>query len=366
MNNRLLAAGRFRSVISMVLCLWAAAGVLAAVASTTTNPVGYATVALLANSDAIVSVPFQRAAAFVGTVVSVTGNVVNVEGAPAWAADQFVYRAGSQPNSYYASIRSGAKEGRSFAIMANRAASLTLASGDDAPSGVATGDRLSVIPHWTLGTVFPAASVGVQLAETSASGPEGTRVMVLAIPPTGINPAAAASFVLSGGAWRAVGQLTGASKDDEVVRPDTYLVVRNPGAARTVVTGGTVVMHRATLNLTTVANAPADNPAAPPRPVPVTLNESGLIAGGAFAPSVSAVQRADVLVVFDNATAALKRPAVDFYINTGGAWRKLGAPQTQDFGNDVVFGPGKAAFVRKAAGSAASTAVWINAPSYAP
>lgn len=70
----------------------------------TTDPVGYASVALQANSDTLVSIPFTRAVEFTGAIASVNGSTITVSGSPGWATNKYVYPSGTQSNTYYAII----------------------------------------------------------------------------------------------------------------------------------------------------------------------------------------------------------------------------------------------------------------------
>lgn len=362
---------RFLNVVSKlglaaILAVAPSSPGVAAVATTSSLSVGYTTIPLLPESDTIVSVPFFRPAAFTGTSSTAGGSTISVASAPGWAANQFAYQAGTQPVTYFVAMKSGAKEGHLFRVLGNDSASVSVDLGQDTLSGIVAGDRFSLVPYWTLGTLFPAAATGVEFGETAATGPEGTRLLMLPFPGQEINPPPAASFVYSAGLWRSVGALTGASKNDEIVRPDTYFVIQNPGVARTFIASGAVVMEKAVSLVATHPAHAVDNSLVPPRPVPVSLNDSGLIASGAFLTSASAAQRTDVLVIFDNTTVGTSKPAADFYFYANSGWRKIGQPLTQEFGADLVFGPGKAAFIRKASTPTASVTRWINAPTYTP
>src|SRR5580658_476225 len=89
---------------------------LAAQTSVNTNPCGYCDVGafsstnsyvgLQANSDTLVSLPFTQPPVFVGTIASVSSNVVTVNGSPNWTSNQFVYAYGTQNSTYYALLGS--------------------------------------------------------------------------------------------------------------------------------------------------------------------------------------------------------------------------------------------------------------------
>ncbi|MEZ5385125.1 MAG: TIGR02597 family protein [Prosthecobacter sp.] len=81
--------------------------------------VGFNTITALGNSDTRFSVPLHRPSVYQGLVQSVSSNSITVQGLPDWTANQFVYSAGSQTNTYYVSVGSGNKEGMYYTITAN-------------------------------------------------------------------------------------------------------------------------------------------------------------------------------------------------------------------------------------------------------
>lgn len=132
------------------------------------EPVGSYQLTLLGNSDTYVSIPFTRAPAFVGQVQSAVGNVITVQGSPNWTASQFVYASGSQPNTYYAFLASGQREGFRFTITNNAANTLSVDLGDSDLSNIVVGDEIRVIPFWIFGTAFPNGE-GVHESPTAAN-----------------------------------------------------------------------------------------------------------------------------------------------------------------------------------------------------
>lgn len=60
-------------------------------ATAVTDPVGYLTSALQANSDTLVSIPFTRPAEFTGAVASVSGNVITLASTPGFSPGGLVY-----------------------------------------------------------------------------------------------------------------------------------------------------------------------------------------------------------------------------------------------------------------------------------
>ena len=329
----------------------------------TSAPFGYSTVTLPANSETWVSVPFERPAVFSGQVASVAASVVTVAATPNWTANQFAYVAGTQPARYYLFFRSGAKEGHCYTVTANTANSLTLELDDVPLSGVSAGDSFRLVPYWTLGTLFPATNAG--LVYTATTSPASPETVILPSDPRApaINPSSA-GFMFYSGAWRQVGGNLSVSQDDQILHPGTYFRVRNGTNGGVLVAAGAVVMEKHAVVLRTQVGSPRDNPVALLRPLPLSLNDAGLVGSGAFASSSNALARSDMLMVFDNTEARLNKPATDYFIFHGGGWRKLGQPLSQDFGNEIVFGPAKGVVIRKAATTDGAPQTWVNRPSY--
>ena len=72
--------------------------------SAATDPVGFTTSSLPANSDSLISIPFTRPAAFSGAISSIASNTITVASSPGWTTNQYVYAQSVQSNTYYAII----------------------------------------------------------------------------------------------------------------------------------------------------------------------------------------------------------------------------------------------------------------------
>lgn len=346
--------------LSLTLC-----GTTTGMAATaTTDPVGYNTISLLANSDTYVSVPFHRPAAFVGQVSSFSGNVITVAGTPGWTASQFVYASGTQSNTYYLFIRSGTKEGNYYTVTANAANTLTIDLAGDTLTGLAANDSISVIPYWTLGTLFPNTDVGVSFTASVAPGVALTEIQIPDAQTAGINLAVSRRYFYYNSAWRQIGQSLSVSKNDDLLVPDSYFIVRNSANSGTLTQTGSVVMQKTAIILDTETSTKQDNAISLIRPIPVTLNQSGLISSGAFAASLSPGARTDELLVYDNTVAAKNKAASARYFYYNNAWRKVGEDLSLDFGSTVVFGPGTGVQIRKGTTPSGASAVWTNTASY--
>jgi uncharacterized protein (TIGR02597 family) len=110
-----------------------------------------------------------------------------------------------------------------------------------------------------------------------------------------------------------------------------------------------------------------DNYVALVRPVAVTLDDSGLIASGAFSPSASPGTRIDELLVFDNTTNRQNKASSGTYYYftnaTVQAWRKVGSGTTNQ-GSVAIFTPGTGVILRKSASGAGAETIWVNTKTY--
>ena len=308
-------------------------------------------------SDTILSTPFARPDAAAGLALSFTGNVITFQGSPGWTANQFV-AGGAVTDSFYLLVGSGPKEGTAFTITANDAASVTVNLDGDTLTGLAAGNKLSIVPYWTLATLFPGGA-GVHVS--ASPGNRQTEVLFPNFSATGINASAGRIFYFWNGNWREVGQGS-AIRDDEIVYPDSYFTVRhNIATATEFVSSGQVVPGKLVNWLGVNATGKRDNYVGLQRPIVTTLAASGLVSSGAFSASPSPGNRTDELLVFDNAVARQNKAASAIYYYWSGAWRKVGAGTTS-FDNTPVFTPGAGFIIRK--NTAATAPTWINSANY--
>jgi uncharacterized protein (TIGR02597 family) len=314
-------------------------------------------VTLPGTSDSIVCASFARPDAAAGLVLGVSGNRVTFKGAPGWSDNQFV-AGGAVTDSFYLLVGSGPKEGANYFITANDANSVTVDLEGDTLTGLAADHRLSIVPHWTLATLFPG---GAGVHASPSPGERRTEILFPNFNSTGINASASRTFYFWSGSWREVGQGM-AVRDNEIVFADNYFIVRhNFPTATEWVSQGQVVPVRLVTWLGVNAAGKRDNYLGLERPVAVTLGASGLVASGAFAASPSPGNRTDELLVFDNGVARQNKSAAATYYYWNGAWRKVGAGSAS-FDDTPVFAPGQGFVIRKNA--AASAPAWSNSPNY--
>ena len=329
--------------------------------SVATDPVGFTNLNLPAESDSHISVPFTRPPEFVGAIQSVTANTITVAGTPNWPANKFVYAGGSQPNTYYALIGGGGssnpKEGRTFLITGSGSNTLTVDTSAGDLSGITQNTQVTVIPYWTLATVFPASDANVSFTPTSDPNAPKTQVIVPNDAANGTNlPPLATYYYAANAGWRAAGD-PNTNRGDDILLPDSYFVVRNqngaPGLPLT--TLGAVLTKKLVTPLRTQTNSQQDNPAGIVRPLDVALNMTGLV------PTDGSFGANDQLLVFSNAQIGFNKAPTAYYRdqNLNFAWRRVGDTNPIDRGNDVIP-VGTGFIVRKAPSGSGANVFWTN------
>lgn len=336
-----------------------------------TEPVGSIALSPLPNSDTPMSIPLNRPAAFKGAVASVSGSRVQVQGTPGWTSNQFVYAAGTQPNTYYLSVAgTGSKSGMFYTITGNDTNGVTVDPAGDNLSTLAAGTEVRIIPYWTFGTLFPNGA-GVTASATHGSRP--TEILVSTGTQTGVNTSFEYTYYYFSGSnpgWRRVGGGGNTVRNDDILVPDTYFIYRQNGSQQNLVTvTGSVQMKSFSTPIGTLAsNTAQDNFVAFPIASSLTLAETKLYESGAFAGSSSHGTRADELLVYDySASGYNKSPIYTYYYFTGAnpGWRRVGGGGDTVRNNEVVFQPGRGFIVRKSASQTASSSLVSLTPPYA-
>src|SRR5438105_1061985 len=338
---------------------------LPAQTSVTTDPVGFTTTSCLGNSDTYLGIPFTRPPEFTGTVQSANADTLTINGTPGWAANQFVYAAGTQPKHYYIVIGNGAasnpKEGHIYPVLSNGASTLTVDTAFDNLTGVAASAKVTLIPYWTPATIFRSSDAGVSFTSTTSPPIYKTELVIPNTWSGGINlaPAAIYFFINNGSnvGWRLEGNNSTDHGDDPLL-PDSYLIVRNSNGAPTLplTATGSVLMSKLAVPILASASQQQDNPVTMIRPVDATLDSNGL------APIDNSFVRGDQLLLFDNTQAQIgKQPSKTYTFSDG--WRL--STDNLDHSKDVISA-GSAMLVRKAAKLGGATVYWVNTPTYVP
>jgi hypothetical protein len=97
-----------------------------------------------------------------------------------------------------------AKEGHTFPVTGNDANTLTLDLGHDDLLGIPVNAKISVVPNWTLNTVFPASDQNISFTPTLSTAAYKTQVRVPDTSASGVN-VPSATYYFSDNAWRLVG-----------------------------------------------------------------------------------------------------------------------------------------------------------------
>lgn len=352
-------------LISFGVALWLHCPWLAsAQTSATTDPVGFTTTSCLARSDTYVSIPFTRPPEFTGTVQSASGNILTINGIPGWSNNQFVYAPSSQPKHYYVLIGNGGttnpKEGHIYQITGNGPDTLLVDATSDTLTGIAANTQVTVIPYWTLSTIFPASDAGVSFTPTNSPPTYQTLLRFPNYSAPGINQPYTVEYYFNNGAWRLVsdGFINPSDHGDDPLLPDAYFVVRNTNSAPTLPLRalGSVLMKKRAVPLFAAQAGKQDNAVAMIRPVAVSLDATGL------APIDNTFVQNDQLLLFNNARRQLNKGPYKIYTYNDG-WR-LSTDPIGDHNKDVIPA-GAAVIVRKAA-SPNSPIFWVNSPTYVP
>lgn len=336
----------------------------------------------LSNSDTIVSIPFQRAPAYMGLIQAVdnTLDTITISNNPSFAAGEFVYQVGVQSNHYFAYISSGLKAGATYPVTNNTGNVLSVEALPEDLSSINAGDAVQIIPYWTLGTAFPSGNGIVPSASA------GTRPTELFIPPlegTNENQAATVDYYFFTNATTQVWRLFGGgatSHNDDILVNDAYVLVRHntnltnglPFVTTTVTTIGFVPMgyQRTAVYRNGAGPNGRDNYVSLTRPTAVSLNDSGLYQSGAFRPSAAAGTEVDQLLIYDNTAVGQNKASLATYYYftnaTVSAWRLFGGGAT-DRGTNQVFTPGYGVVVRVNTNNlpgSPTSAIWSNVPTY--
>ncbi len=355
------------AILLSVAAIGAAQLTTVALGDVFTEPVGFYKVDLLTNSDTYTSVPFTRMPEFHGTVSSIAGNVITVNGNPNWTLNQWATPTANGFYPYYVRLENGSKAGAFYTITNNPVGNtLRVVLAPENLSGVGSPDRVRIIPYWTLGTVFPG---GTGVVATTIVTVKKTELLFPNLAGVGINLAPGAQYFFYNSAWRrsAPSSPVTTNWNDVVILPDQYIVGRQSGGAptSTYTAPGLVMVNASRIPL--YANASPgpkqDNFLSIYRPAVQTFNQSALVSV-IFTTTIVTVKRDEVLF-FNNAVQAKnKAPSAQYFFYNNG-WRRSApsAPVTVDYGNSNVFNPGEGFIVRRATNTT-TTAIWSNLPNY--
>jgi len=381
--------------ITSKLTILAMAALCGSLQAATTDPMGGYIIDCPNGSDTRFSLTLYRPAVFEGVVDSVNGNEITFKGTPGFTADEFVYSAGVQTNTYFVLIMTGptvtddqdpafgqptaaSLEGSVFMVTDNGTDSVTvnLAGGslDDLRTEVddGTGDSVQVIPYWTLNTLFPE---GEGFADSTTFTPAAT-IFFPDNQSAGINLSSADRFFYYSGSsfggegWRKVDGGLSNIFDDELLFTDVSYIVRNESGSdfeMTIAGGVPMTAFRTPIN-TIASDVPQDNFVGMSVPVDMTLSESRLYESGAFTGS-SSFTPVDILYVYDNDVVGQnKSSSASYFYYEGAAFGGPGWRAQGDFNtiyDDVkVLKAGVGFIIRKAGEVAPGSTSWATVAPY--
>lgn len=327
-----------------------------------TPTMGFVKMNTTAESDSLFGLPMNRTPVFVGAITAVTENEITVDGS--FTGDQLV----SGSDTFYALVTSGALKGYSFTVTGNTLTTISVdpnADDDVASQGLQADDLISVIPYWTLRTLFPA---GKGIADSpDARDPQST-VKVYDATKVGINLAPSKTyFYYTGSAgtngWYDNDDLGAGIQDSAVLIPESFLMVRNvtEESEDVFVNGYVPVTETGTAIGRFVNGSPQDNLTVNPYPISLTLGTSGLFSSGAVEATLNARDPGDTVKLYT--TKGGYNPAPDkTYFYYGGNAGAHGWYDNDDLGagvqDDIEIPAGAAVVIRKKSGSAGTT-MWI-------
>lgn len=318
-----------------------------------TDPVGFVSVSVPANSDAVLAVPLNRAAEFKGVIQSISGNVITVAGTPAWTANAFA--PGVTANKTYAvQIASGAKEGLYGKITANTADTVTVtldsaenlsnigtASAPLDPDGAgpltAQADQIDIVPYWT-----PSSLITSTVAN-------GSQILLLQSSTAGINLSSSGSYGYDSGSW--VDENSFEAADHTPLSFGQGFIFRNAGSAVTLSMVGAVPMTKHRIVLRSLGSGDQDIAIGFSSPVPTPIGSVGL-----------SFTEDDQLLVFNNAAAGQNKSASQtlFYTTADGWVDDSFSP----VGSTYMLQPGQGYIFRKKGTGTAGTYVWTALQTY--
>lgn len=330
--------------------------------------VGFLKFDCLAESDTVVSAPFHQTARWAGRVAAVPTSPspgvvrISLKDNPSFATGELK----NSPHHLYCRDTTGAHRGRHFLIVEHGANTVDVSAGLSDLGSLAIDGLVSIIPAWTLNTLFPPASQTTLHASTgSLASQRVSELLFFDATTVGSSLAPTRRFFVTGAAWFEVGSYSAAGST--VIEPGQAFIIRHPAgvAATTFVPNQQV--HGGLVALTLGATRDSidrDIMVALPRPVPMTLDQLDFGPGQFVESATVAIgDRKDQLLVFNNAQALRNRQPSDIYFRTGGQWVRDNGTTYPAAGGQTIE-PSAGLMIRREGDAGTSTLVWVNAPTY--
>jgi uncharacterized protein (TIGR02597 family) len=312
----------------------------------TTDPVGFVSYTVNANSDQKIGVPMTQGNVFSGVAGTVSGTTVSSTGIPSLSGKNLLL------------VTSGSASGSWEEVSSSTGTSVVLA----APiSGFAANDSFVIRPFWTLSTLFPNG--GAVPNSPDVENPRGL-VLLNDLAAVGINPASGASYFYTDGSgglltagWYANGTFEAAN--NVVISPESFITVRNLTASIVNVSFvGSVPVKTSTVEVVARAAGQQDNLILNQFPAAVRLADAGLVTSGAIRNSPDVENPVDLLLVYNQNSNGLNPASSASYFYTNGSgllpagWYANGTFEAAD---NVQIPAGAAIVIRKGAGTSSVT-----------
>jgi len=292
-----------------------------------TTPVGYISLTVPNETDTNISVPLQTTTAWSGASVGISDDVVSVAAAS--------YVASAYASTHMLQVTSGILTGRTFPILSNNTADLTVDSvgaSSLAEQGFVSGDSFVIRPFWTLDTLFPS---GAGIGQNPDVFSPTTFLIIKDNSTTGLNRSPIALYFYHNGAqgpagWYKNGAIGDGLQNGALLRPSSVITVRNQSGSviNPVIAGEVQSVPVQTLVIAdTISN---DNYIQLPYATNTTLDQSRLFESGAVADSADVFSPTDLVIVFNPLTTGLNPSPSALYFHHNGAqgpagWYKNGA-----------------------------------------
>lgn len=325
-----------------------------------TDPVGFVSVTVPANSDATIAVPLNRTSEFKGLTSAfsgVSGSVtITVAGTPGWTAGQFAPLATAN-KTYALQLASGTKEGLTLPITNNgtNTVTVTVSASDDLTGVLASGEQIDIMPYWTPSTLF------------SSAPPFGTSIQGFAAAGTGVNFGASEIYAHAGSnTWE--DDVNGGDATNSPLSFGASYVVRNGSASPlTISMVGAVPMSSQRIRLSTLANNTAQDIAigymAPVSEALSSIGNPSVLPANQTANALGfPAQFGDSIMGFDNSATGINKGAAVIYTWNGSAFED--DINGGEISYTVKLQPGFGYIYRKAATATPQTVVWKHLQSY--
>lgn len=313
-------------------------------------------------TDTVLSAPLRENAslcASVDTVSASSGEADIAVAGASFSVDQFVV---GQP--HFLRFTSGGEEGRAFEVTGNTADTVTIDTGNETLSSVASADLFKLIPYWTLETLFPAWQGTIHESAGVLPVQRGTEILFFDTTSEGINLSPDRVYFRTSEGWKQAGQ--GYPDAGEIpIEPGAVFVVRHPpGVSDTVFISYSFVEKEGVgVGVKSVLGSPQDSVVALERPIPVILSNLDLEGVFEESPSNADADRADQLLVFDRESGTINSLPNRTYFLTASGWREDTGNNTAAADNSIIP-EGSVLVIRKAPGTSTATQVWLNLPRF--